>query len=319
MLCCDSAEPGQAGKRREGRTPGSEERGDGNALPHPTGGYAMIVLRAAWGSVLAAILVLAVGASKDDDDAKPLVIGDTFGIESKALGEKRRINVYLPPGYVESPELRLPVLYMPDGGLAEDFLHIAGLVQVTVGNGTMRPFALVGIESTERRRDLTGPTRSEEDKKVAKVVGKSAAFRAFLRDELMPRINRRYRTTKETAIVGESFAGLFVVETFLTEPRLFDTYVAIDPSLWWDEQELVKGAADRLRSWPGLAKTLYLAQSSEEKVEGVAKRLAGVFRAHAPPEVRWHFKSWPDEKHATVFHPAALTAFRTVFRPPTTK
>jgi enterochelin esterase-like enzyme len=56
--------------------------------------------------------------------------------------------------------MRLPVLYMPDGGMAEDFLHVAGLVQVSVGNGTMRPFLLVGIENTQRRRDMTGPRRS---------------------------------------------------------------------------------------------------------------------------------------------------------------
>jgi uncharacterized protein len=278
------------------------------------GGCAVIGLRASGPAILGAVLVAAVGLLKADD-AKPLVIGETFSIESKVLGEKRRINVYLPSGYAESRDLRLPVLYMPDGGLAEDFLHIAGLVQVSVANETMRPFVLVGIENTERRRDLTGPTRNENDKKVSKVVGKSAAFRKFIRDELMPEINKRYRTTKETAIVGESFAGLFVVETFLLEPKLFDTYIAIDPSLWWNDQELVRGAAERLRSWPKLEKTLYLAQSSEEKVEGVAKQFADVFSKHAPPRIHWHFKSMPDEKHATIFHPAALAAFRTVFKP----
>ncbi len=70
-------------------------------------------------------------------------------------------------------DLRVPVLYMPDGGIAEDFLHVAGLVQVSVGNGTMRPFLLVGIENTERRRDMTGPTDNAEDKKIAPRVGGS--------------------------------------------------------------------------------------------------------------------------------------------------
>jgi len=278
----------------------------------------VIGLRVGGRAILGAILVAAVGTLKADD-AKPLVVGETFSIESKALGEKRRINVYLPPGYAESRGLRLPVLYMPDGGLAEDFLHIAGLVQVSVANETMRPFVLVGIENTERRRDLTGPTKNADDKKVAKVVGKSATFRKFIRDELMPEINKRYRTTKETAIVGESFAGLFVVETFLLEPELFDTYIAIDPSLWWNDQELVKGAAERLRTWPKLEKTLYLAQSNEEKVAGVAKQFADALRTHAPFRIHQHYQSMPDEKHATVFHPAALTAFRTVFKPPADK
>ena len=121
---------------------------------------------------------------------------------------------------------------MPDGGMAEDFVHIAGLVQVSVGNQTMRPFLLVGIENTERRRDMTGPTQNAGDRRIAPRVGGSAAFRKFLREELMPQIKQHYRTTSETAVVGESLAGLFVVETLLREPDLFDTYIAIDPSLW---------------------------------------------------------------------------------------
>lgn len=84
-------------------------------------------------------------------ETAPLVIGETFTIPSKVLGEVRRINVYKPPGYAESGTLRLPVLYMPDGGIGEEFLHVAGLVQVSVGNGTMRPFLLVG--RTEARVD----------------------------------------------------------------------------------------------------------------------------------------------------------------------
>lgn len=75
------------------------------------------------------------------------------------------------------PRCGWPVLYMPDGGIEEDFLHVAGLVQVSVGNGTMRPFILVGIENTARRRDLTGLTTRAEDKKIAPKVGGSAAFR----------------------------------------------------------------------------------------------------------------------------------------------
>jgi hypothetical protein len=216
----------------------------------------------------------------------PLVIGDTLTIDSGILGEKRLINVYMPPGYKESPAARFPVLYMPDGGIAEDFLHVAGLVQVSVGNQTMRPFLLVGIENTERRRDMTGPTENENDKKIAKRVGGSAAFRNFIRRELMPQIKARYRTTDETAIIGESLAGLFVVETFLVEPDLFDTYIAFDPSLWWNNQKLVNDAPKRLRVRPELKKTLYLANSSEEAAAGVAQKFAEILGKNAPAGVR---------------------------------
>ncbi len=249
------------------------------------------------------------------EKAAPLVIGDTFTIHSKSLGETRRINVYLPPGYAESRDVRVPVLYMPDGGMAEDFLHVAGLVQIGVTNGTMRPFLLVGIENTQRRRDMTGPTENEEDKKIAPRVGGSETFRRFIRDELMPQVRKRYRTTKETAIVGESLAGLFVVETFLLEPELFDTYVAIDPSLWWNHQALVKGAAERLRSRPNLEKTLYFASSDEQGIAEDTQRFSEVLSKNAPSRIHWHYEKMPDEKHSTIYQPAALKAFRAVFGP----
>jgi hypothetical protein len=258
--------------------------------------------------------VLTVQAS-DFDKAAPLVIGETFTIESKILSETRRINVYLPPGYADSPGARLPVLYMPDGGIAEDFLHVAGLVQVSVGNATMRPFLLVGVENTQRRRDMTGVTESEEDKKIAPRVGGSGAFRRFFREELMPHVKGRYRTTGETAIVGESLAGLFVMETFLLEPDLFDTYIAFDPSLWWNNQKLVNDAAKRLAARPDLKKTLYFAISGESGIADATQRLATVLGNNAPRGLRWHYEKMPDEKHSTIYHPAALRAFRVVFKP----
>jgi uncharacterized protein len=274
----------------------------------------MSPLRIWFSAVLFALVACdahAAGASA----AQPLSIGDTFTIDSKVLGETRRINVYAPPGYAGS-DMRVPVLYMPDGGLAEDFLHVAGLVEVGVGNGTMRPFLLVGIENTERRRDLTGPTVNPDDKKIAPRVGGSAAFRKFMRDELMPVVKQRYRTTGENAIVGESLAGLFVAETFFLEPDLFDIYIAIDPSLWWNDHKLVDGAAASLYARPRRAKSLFLASSSEFRGDvDATKSLADILRADAPAGVRWHYEAMPEEKHATIYHPAALKAFRMMLAP----
>jgi predicted alpha/beta superfamily hydrolase len=249
------------------------------------------------------------------EGTSPLVIGETFTIDSKILGETRRVNVYLPPGYADAPKARFPVLYMPDGGIAEDFLHLAGLVQVLVGNGTMRPFILVGIENTQRRRDMTGPTENAEDKKIAPRVGGSEAFRSFIRRELKPRVKAGYRTTEETAIVGESLAGLFVVETLILEPDLFDTYIAIDPSLWWNNEKLTADAAGRLRGHQKLEKTLYLASSGEKGVPELMQRFTDTLAKNAPPGFRWSHEAMPDEKHSTIYHPAALKAFRAVFKP----
>ena len=240
----------------------------------------------------------------------PLVIGETFTIASGVLKETRRINVYRPPGVPDGQPL--PVMVMPDGGLQEDFLHVAGLLQVGAGNGTVRPFLLVGIENTERRRDLTGPTDSARDRSIAPRVGGSQAFRDFIRKELLPEVVRRYRTTGETAIVGESLAGLFVVETLVLEPDLFDTYIAIDPSLWWNDGRLARRIAAGLPALPG-HKHLYVALSSD----GLAtfNPAAPVAALRRVPELDVHYEEWPGETHATIYHPAALKAFRTVLKP----
>ena len=251
-------------------------------------------------------------SARPGSDATPLVIGETFTLDSPTLGETRTINVYLPPPYAADASVRLPVLYMPDGGIGEDFLHVAGLVQVSVGNGTMRPFILVGIENTERRRDLTGPTTVEDDRKIAPVVGGSAAFRTFIRTELMPVIQARYRTTEESAIVGESLAGLFIVEALFLEPDLFDTYIAFDPSLWWNGGALVAHAKEQMDGIAG--KQVYLAASRDD-VDSLTQRLADAMKAGAPASARWHYRPMPEERHATIYHPAALAAFRWAFEP----
>lgn len=261
--------------------------------------------------VLFAASVIAGNARAGDS----LAIGDTLTLESKVLKETRRINVFTPTYYGQPFDEPLPVLYMPDGGINEDFLHVAGLVQILSANGGMRPFLLVGIENTERRRDLTGPTEYPEDRKIARRVGGSAAFRAFIRDELMPEIRARYAVTDETAIVGESLAGLFIVETFLLEPGLFDTYIALDPSLWWNRRQLVNNAATYLDGETQPARTLFLATSNEKVITGPVQAFAAALREHPVDGLAWHYEAMPEETHASIYHPAALRAFREVLAP----
>lgn len=247
--------------------------------------------------------------------ATPLVIGETFTIESKALGETRRINVYRPQPWGLDPKAPLPVLYMPDGGIGEDFLHVAGLVQVLSGNGSMRPFLLVGIENTERRRDMTGPSNDPQDQKIAPRIGGSAAYRSFLRDELMPQVRQRYPTTNERALIGESLAGLFVVETLLQEPALFNSYIALDPSLWWNRGTMLAGAAKQLSAVTRARPHVFLASSEQPELAASTARLAALLQQTSPsPLVK--YLPLPEETHATIYHPAALQALRTLFPAP---
>lgn len=240
----------------------------------------------------------------------PICIGDTFIVHSKILGEERRINVYVPPPPEGALSAPLPVLYMPDGGIREDFLHVAGLVQVLAGNGTMRPFLLVGIENTERRRDMTGPSSAESDRSIAPRVGGSAAFRSFLKLELMPQIRRRYRSADETAIVGESLAGLFVVETFLFEPDLFDTYFAFDPSLWWNNEFILKNAESLLKAHDRSGKNIFLAASGDSGMLDKLAHFDALLGSGDSGVARHAYQPMPKETHATIYHPAALIGFR---------
>src|SRR5690606_5820954 len=113
---------------------------------------------------------------------------EQLSLESKVLGELRRVNIYLPPDYRRSTTSRYPILYMPDGGTQEDFPHLTETVDAAIRRGDIRPIIVVGIENTQRRRDLTGPTEVAADREIAPVVGGSAAFRGFLREELLPSI-----------------------------------------------------------------------------------------------------------------------------------
>ena len=242
-------------------------------------------------------------------------IGLTLALESKLLGEHRVINVYVPPDYATGHE-RYPVLYMTDGGMGEDFPHVVGAVDVSIKNGIIRPVIVVGIENTERRRDLVGATTVVEEQKTAPHAGGADRFRDFLRDELKPMINARYRTTAESAIIGESLAGLFVVETFLVEPTLFDGYIAADPSVWWNEQALVRSANERLAWWAAGKRALYVATADYQETQDAIATLATALRIQAPTGVTWVWEPMPNEHHSTIYPTAALHGIRTLFAAP---
>ncbi|MFN8647679.1 MAG: alpha/beta hydrolase-fold protein [Gemmatimonadales bacterium] len=237
----------------------------------------------------------------------------TFTITSRVLGERRRFNVYTPPAY-DDGRSALPVVYMPDGGMAEDFPHVVNTLDSLIGLGLVRPMLVVGIENTERRRDLTGPTRAARDSAIAPRVGGSAAFRAFLRDELMPEIRRRYRVTDETALVGESLAGLFVVETLFEDPALFRRYLAVDPSLWWDAEALARGAAARLGGLDLAGRSLYLTTAGIDGNVASTQLLVAALRDAAPAGFTWHYDPRAGERHATVFRATLPEAFLRVLR-----
>jgi predicted alpha/beta superfamily hydrolase len=189
---------------------------------------------------------------------------------------------------------------MPDGGMHEDLPHVAKTVDSLAALGLIRPVIIVGIPNTQRRRDLTGPTRFKEDSAIAPKVGGSNAFRRFIAEELIPEIDRRYRTTPERSIIGESLAGLFIVETFLLTPQLFDRYIALDPSLWWDGGSLAAAAEGRLAGFDGRSRLIYLASSNVPDIATPTAQVAAVISA-AGKRIRSTYVPRTDLTHATIY------------------
>jgi predicted alpha/beta superfamily hydrolase len=242
---------------------------------------------------------------------------ESFTISSRKMGEVRRINLYTPPGYAESPTARYPVLYLLDGGDAEDFPtpHILATVDAAIRAKEMQPIIVVGIENTERRRDMTGPTTVPADLAIARQVGGSATFRAFLRDELTSLIAQRVRTSGRAALMGESAAGLFVVETFFLAPDMFDTYVAISPRVSWNDSSLVRGAEAWLRAHSQLRATLYLGGAGDDDIDDQRAKLGQILAAHAPAGLTWFYEPRPDLLHANIYETVSPSVLRRLFPP----
>jgi hypothetical protein len=228
----------------------------------------------------------------------PIEIGKAYDIASRALGEHRTVNVVLPPSYAKTPERRYPVLYLIDGGIDQDLLHVAGVVQLGAMWGRSAEAIVVGIETKDRRKELVGPTKDPDLLKRFPTAGSSSKFREFLKTEVKPLVERTYRTGERSAVLGESLAGLFVIETYLTDPELFDAYGAIDPSLWWDKEALSRTAIGRVNA-RHKGRSLFLAIAKEQLEEpSASQRLISAIRNQGLPNCELRRS---DLTHATIY------------------
>lgn len=248
--------------------------------------------------LLLSIFILSCKSKQQIND--PIPKHDSFTLVSKNVNETRKITIWTPPTYKNSDD-SFPVLYMPDGGIKEDFPHIANTIAKLIENKSIPPIILVGIENTVRGRDLTGFSEVEEDAKYCPLTDGAKNFRAFITEELFTEINKKYRTTNKKGIIGESLAGLFVMETFMTSPNSFDFYIAIDPSLWWNNHYLVKNANEFFKKFPNQEKKLWFAGSSAEDIGKYTNELANILKSNAPNKLTWKYSNEPKEKHHTIF------------------
>lgn len=264
-------------------------------------------------TLVSLLFVLACQAGRAQNAAKPFVIGETLEIPSKVLGETRVLNIYLPEGY--SDTVKYPVIYLLDGSADEDFIHVAGLVQFFnfPWVDILPPSIVVGIANVDRRRDFTFPSSVEEDKKNNPTSGGSEAFIRFLETELQPFIEKRYHTSGEKTIIGQSLGGLLATQVLFKKPQLFDRYLIISPSLWWDRESLLALPAAVLSPGHTRATSVYVAVGKEGKVmvRG-AKKLARLLRKGKKRNLQVYFGYFGAENHASIMHNALYHGFQQI-------
>jgi predicted alpha/beta superfamily hydrolase len=259
--------------------------------------------------ILMSLFIIGCGNKSQNQDTIPK--HETFKIESEQVGETRVINVWTPPEYLNSNE-SYPVLYMADGGIKEDFPHIANTISKLIIEKSIPPIILVGIENTERGRDLTGYSESEYDAQFCPLTDGAKNFRAFITDELFSEIEKRYRITNKNGLIGESLSGLFVMETFMQHPESFDFYIAFDPSLWWNDHYLVRNANDLFGKFPDKEVKLWFAGSSAKDISLYTNELNMVLERNAPNKLKWKYSDELKEKHNTIFRATKEKALKWV-------
>lgn len=245
----------------------------------------------------------------------PVTVGEELQLHSAVLGQDRKLAIYLPPSYANGKK-SYPVLYLIDGGVDQDFLHVAGTTTLNSMWGRSQEAIVVGIATIDRRKELVGPTQSAELLKQYPTAGHSGDFRRYIAEEVIPLVEARYRTDGNRGVIGESLAGLFIVETALTEPGLFQHYAAISPSLWWDDERLSFSAGQLLAGKP--APRIYLAIGEEgAEMQSGFDRLTAALTAIAPPSPDgWCAVTRPDLRHSTTYHALSPSALQFLFPVP---
>jgi predicted alpha/beta superfamily hydrolase len=251
---------------------------------------------------------------------EPIILGYAHEIRSTILNESRTLNVYLPAGYQDDDSTSYPVIYLLDGSLDEDFIHGAGLVQYHALPWVERlpPSILVGIANVDRRRDFAFPTTFDDEKKKWPTTGGSAAFIDFIEKEAQPYIQSQFRTTRDRMLIGQSLGGLLATEILLRKPYLFNQYVIISPSLWWNDGSLIA------ENWKSLEKSIssptevYIGVGKEGLTPGAVVHVMEVdanllydqlLKVHND-NLKIGFDYLPEEDHGTISHQAVINAFR---------
>lgn len=221
--------------------------------------------------------------------------GRLDSIRSGILNQKRLIQVFTPPNYKQGSADKYDVLYVLDGGNWNTGL-IERVQHFLEGEGSVPPTMIVSIMGIDRNKDLT-PTRLEG----WKTSGGGDKFLAFIKDELIPYINKTYPSNGDNTLWGHSLGGMFAMYAMLKEPATFKSYIAVDPSMWWDKCYVVKMAANKLPALAGMNTTLFVSgRDGQGLKEMKIDTFDIVLKKAAPPDLSWKLTGYPDETHSSI-------------------
>ena len=225
---------------------------------------------------------------------QPFTIGETQTIYSKILGEERILNIYLPAYY--SDTISYPVIYLLDGSADEDFVHVSGVMQFMNMMQIIPDAIIVGIANVDRKRDFCFPTTIEQDKKDFPTTGGSEKFIQFVESELQPFIENNYPVNKNKTIIGQSLGGLVATEILFKKPTLFNNYIIVSPSLWWDNESLLNIADSAMANLPAGDMQIYLAVGKEHPtMVKDAKKLHKILKHSGKKNLEIHFEQLKKE------------------------
>ncbi|MTI40043.1 alpha/beta hydrolase [Fulvivirga lutimaris] len=248
-----------------------------------------------------------------ENKTSQLSIGEKVELQSAILNESRVLNIYLPQGYSSDSSKTYPVIYLLDGSIDEDFIHISGLVQFGSFSwiGMIPESIVVGISNLDRRRDFTFPTNNIQDKEDFPTAGKSEVFINFLEKELQPFIEMKYKTGSTKTVIGQSLGGLLATEILFKRPDMFDNYIIVSPSLWWDDESLLKYTPKAYSSM----KSVYIAVGKEgETMERIANELHSKLQLQENKNTHLYFQFLEKQDHGDTLHLAVYDAFEKIFK-----
>lgn len=186
-----------------------------------------------------------------DSSANQIIIGIRDQVYSKILDEEREVWIHVPKSSIYG--LKYPVIYLLDGEF--NFESVVGIVRSNAISRLIPEMIIVSIPNTNRFRDLTTSHTGDD----SNPSGGAENFTKFIEDELIPHIDTNYPTTPHRTLIGHSLGGLVVANTFINHSHLFENYLAIDPSLGWDNQKLLNQGRNLVTDTDYGKKSLYIA------------------------------------------------------------